>query len=91
MNVTEEVKPLEWQELWAAMDASPAEWIPTTEKMYWNMLECVYPAAQKRGAFLVGEPLRHDAAGHCVHACFRHIGDKFSARNLTLAQFGTEV
>jgi hypothetical protein len=31
-------KPLEWKELWDAMDANPNEWIPTTEAMYWEML-----------------------------------------------------
>ena len=28
---------LEWSPLWAAMDAKPLDWIPTTEAMYWHM------------------------------------------------------
>ena len=31
-------KPLEWKELWDAMDANPEQWIPTTKNMYWEML-----------------------------------------------------
>lgn len=47
--------PLEWQPLWDAMDAKPDEWIPTTEAMYYRMLEVVPPRAHSLGAFLVGE------------------------------------
>ena len=36
-------KPLEWKELWDAMEANPSEWIPTTEAMYWEMLGVVPP------------------------------------------------
>ena len=83
--------PLEWAPLWAAMDAQPTEWIPTTEDMFWEMLECVPPRAQIAGAFLVGEPLRHNAEGKAVHACFKQVGSSFFARNLTVAQFRTGV
>ena len=79
---------LEWQALWDAMDAQPEAWIPTTEDMYWQMLECVPPRAQTRAAFLVGEPRRHNAAGEAVHACFKETrGGEFFARNLTVQQF----
>jgi len=44
-------KPLEWQALWDAMAANPSEWIPTTEAMYWEMLEAVPPRAQKKALF----------------------------------------
>ena len=81
----------EWSELWAAMDANHSEWIPTTESMYWQMLECLPPRAQNRRAFLVGEPLRHNAQGKSVHACFRKSGDDYFARNLTVEQFYSEV
>lgn len=81
---------LEWAPLWAAMDASPAEWIPTTESMYWEMLGAVPPRAQRGGAFLVGEPLRHNENGQAVHACFKQSGDDYFARNLTLEQFRAE-
>jgi len=83
----EGAQKLEWQPLWDAMDASPELWIPTTEKMYWDMLECVPPRKQSRNAFLVGEPLRHNENGEAVHACFRQLGDEFHARNLTVKQF----
>jgi len=78
---------LEWAELWAAMDASPAEWIPTTEAMYWQMLEVLPPRAWRGDCFLVGEPLRHDSEGKAVHACFCKTGDSYRARNLTVRQF----
>ena len=83
---------LEWQPLWDAMDARPSEWIPTTHKMYWEMLEVLPPRAQtSRGAFLVGEAVRDDAQGRAVYACFKKSGGQFYARNLTLEQFSTEV
>lgn len=82
------MQKLEWQNLWDAMDARPDDWIPTTEAMFWEMLECLPPRAQTGRAFLVGEPLRHDEHGHTVHACFKQtIGGEYFARNLTVAQF----
>jgi hypothetical protein len=85
--------PLEWAPLWAAMDASPAEWIPTTESMYWEMLGCVPPRAQRCcGAFLVGEANNTNVDGYPVYACFKHEpGDRYFARNLTVEQFRAEV
>ena len=77
---------LEWAPLWDAMDAKPEEWIPTTEDMYWQMLECLPPRAQRRGAFLVGEPQRHTSAG-AIHACFRQVGTEFSAKYMTVQEF----
>ena len=46
---------LEWSPLWEAMKADKSAWIPTTESMYWEMLECLPPRAMRNGAFLVGE------------------------------------
>jgi hypothetical protein len=79
-------QPLEWSALWAAMDAQPEAWIPTTEDMYGKMLDCLPPRAMSGGAFLVGEPLRH-VDGKAVHACFKQVGSSFFARNLTVEQF----
>lgn len=80
-------KTLEWAPLWDAMDSRPGEWIPTTEDMYWKMLECVPPRAQRREAFLVGEPQRHNAEGQAVHACFRQVGAEYSAKYMTVQEF----
>jgi len=83
---------LEWQPLWDAMEKNPSEWIETTEKMYWEMLEVLPPIAQtRRGAFLVGEAVRDDEQGRAVYACFKKSGEQFYARNLTLEQFRIEV
>lgn len=79
--------PLEWSPLWAAMDAQPEAWIPTTEDMYWQMLEVLPPRAHAGGAFLVGEPLRHNSEGKAVHACFLKAGPNYFARNLTVEEF----
>ena len=78
---------LEWQALWDAMTAAPDEWVPTTEKMYWEMLEVLPPRAQARGAFLVGEPLRSNGHGETVYSCFTQTGGEYRARNLTVKQF----
>lgn len=83
-------QPLEWQPLWDAMDATPEAWIPTTEAMYWHMLEALPPRKMLGRNFMVGEPLRHNANGEAVHACFATFGDSYKARNLTLTQFMAE-
>ena len=80
-------KNLEWQPLWDAMDATPENWILTTENMYWQMLECLPPCAMDKGGFLVGEPVSHNSEGKAVYSCFRRVGDQYHAKNLTLAQF----
>lgn len=78
---------LEWQPLWDAMEAQPNEWIPTTEKMYWEMLGVLPPRAMTGNAFLVGEPLRSNEHGESIYSCFTRIGENHRARNLTLKQF----
>jgi len=82
---------LEWQPLWDAMDAHPSEWIPTTEKMYWEMLEAVPPRAHSNGAFLVGEASHSNAEGRTMYAGFKKTGGQFYAKYLTIDQFKTEV
>jgi hypothetical protein len=82
---------LEWQPLWDAMEANPSEWIETTQKMYWDMLESVPPRAQNSRGFLVGEPLSDNAEGYPIYACFRKSGDNYYAKNLTLSEFRVEV
>lgn len=81
------VKPLVWADLWAAMDANPTRWIPTTSEMYWEMLECLPPRMMGKGGFLVGEANNHNADGESVHACFVQHGDSFEARYMTCAEF----
>jgi len=77
---------LVWSELWAAMDAYPTEWIPTTAGMYWQMLECLPPRAQRGGRFLVGEPKTH-INGEAVHACFCERDGGYFAKHMTVREF----
>ncbi len=81
------MKALEWQALWDAMEAEPNEWIPTTEHMFWEMLEVLPPRAQTGRAFLVGEPLRSNSEGYPVYACFKRMGNEYHAKNMTLKEF----
>ena len=85
-----DTKPLEWNELWDAMDASPSEWIPTTEAMYWQMLEVLPPRKMLGQNFLVGEAARSNGEGEAVYSCFTKFGDTYKAKNLTLAEFMAE-
>jgi len=85
-----ETKPLEWQELWDAMDANPQEWIPTTEAMYWQMLECLPPRKMIGQNFLVGEVNDHTEDGQGIYACFTKFGDTYKAKHLTVAEFMVE-
>ena len=83
-------KPLEWKELWDAMDANPSEWIPTTEAMYWEMLGVVHPRKMIGEQFLVGEALRSDGNGEAVYSCFTKFGDTYKAKNMTVKEFMLE-
>jgi len=86
-----EVRKLEWEELWQAMEAAPEAWIETTEEMYWRMLEVLPPMKMTQNAFLVGEPLRSNGQGESVYSCFLRFGDTYKAKNLTIKQFVKEV
>lgn len=79
--------PLEWADLWAAMDADPAAWIETTEGMYWHMLEVLPPRCMKRDSFLVGEARRHNSEGNGVYACFKREAGRHFAKHLTVAEY----
>ena len=81
------MKNLEWQPLWDAMDAHPSDWIQTTEKMYWEMLEVLPPRAHIGASFLVGEALHDDDEGQPVYSCFDKSFGKYSAKNLTVKEF----
>ena len=81
---------LEWQALWDAMDANPDAWIPTTEKMYWDMLEVLPPTKMLGANFLVGEALRSNGQGEAVYSCFTKFGDTYKAKHLTVAEFMRE-
>lgn len=83
------MKNLEWQELWDAMEANPDAWIPTTENMYWEMLEAVPPEKMIGRNFLVGEA-SHDKKGEAVYSCFTNSGDTYKAKNMTVAEFMRE-
>lgn len=93
MPTTTDTQPLEWSDLWEAMDASPDAWIPTTEDMYFEMRDCLPPRTMSGGRFLVGEPKTHNAEGKAVHACFRMTGTisdgtaRFYAKHMTVSQF----
>ena len=79
-------QPLEWSDLWSAMDENPDAWIPTTESMYYERLCVLPPVSMRYGSFLVGEASRH-VNGEAVYACFCKTGDNYRARHLTVNQF----
>ena len=85
-----ETKPLQWQELWDAMGENPGEWIPTTEAMYWHMLEVLPPRKMLGQNFLVGEANFHNSKGEAVYSGFTKFGDTYKAKNLTLSEFMAE-
>ena len=80
-------QPLEWQPLWDAMGASPNDWIPTTEAMYWEMLGVVPPRKMIGQQFLVGEADNHNENGEAVYACFTKYCDKYAAKYMTVNEF----
>lgn len=79
--------PLEWDALWTTMKAEPDAWQPTTLNMYDEMLGAVPPQDMAQGAFLVGEPERHNSQGEAVYACFKTARNKYEARYMTQTEF----
>lgn len=79
--------PIEWDDLWSTMRKIPDSWIPTTQSMYWDMLEVLPPAAMSNSGFLVGEPNHHNSNDEPVYACFMQNGNSFKAQYLTVREF----
>lgn len=83
---------LEWDALWAAMDAQPEHWHDTTEHMFDEMLGCVPPAAMGGGGFLVGDAHHHNTQGEPVFAGFvRTHGGHYQARYMTIKEFNNRM
>lgn len=87
----------EWCEWKAAQQRTPITWDEeVTEERFYDMLECLPPAAGTKGwrEFLVGEPFDHDAlSGEPRFDGFRHIGGRYfaSSRPMTVTEFRAEV
>ena len=74
----------------AAVQDVAVIWEPITEERYYELLECVPPAAFGAGGFLVGEPWDHHAlTGRPRYQACIHNGDQYlaSSRPLTKAEF----
>jgi hypothetical protein len=80
-------RPLEWQELWDAMDAHPDKWVPTTNHMWCKMRDSTPPQAYADGVFLCSEPVRGDEEGNNLYPCFAGIGRRYYARFMTREEF----
>lgn len=81
------VSPPTWNDLWDALQETPAKWVETTEEMYWEMLEAVPPKRQNARKFLVGEAHHDNAQGEAVYACFKEHDGRFFARYATIAEY----
>jgi hypothetical protein len=89
MNYT--TTPLVWKPLWDAMRSTPDAWIPTTEEMYWDMLEALPPLRMRGGAFLMSEADHSDESGHPVYACFLKHQGHYLARYMNCLEFDEEL
>ena len=69
------------------MGSEPTTWHETTEKMYWDMLECVPPHRMTGRMFLVGECDHANSLGEDVYAAFRKYDGGWQARYMTVAEF----
>ncbi|MDX9975438.1 MAG: hypothetical protein RBU21_20795, partial [FCB group bacterium] len=90
----EEMTVTEFCEWKAAQQRTPIEWKPTTRERFWEMLECLPPAAFIGAAFLVGEPFDHNAlTGAPRFQAFRQRGDVYEcgSRPMTAAEFRVEI
>jgi len=78
----------------AEKQRTPVEWLWAAESEYFDMLNCLPPAAQIGRAFLVGEPYDHDAGnGQPRFTAYRIEGDRFlvSSRPVTIAEFRESI
>ena len=86
----------EWCEWKAAQQRTPIAWEEVTEERFYDMLECLPPAAGTKGwrEFLVGEPYDHDAlSGEPRYQGFRRTSSGYfaSSRPMTVTEFRAEV
>ena len=73
---------------------TPIRWEDSTEENFWYSLECVPPAIQRGGGFLVGEPYDHHAVtGQPRFTAYRERDGKFekSNRPMTVAEYLGEI
>lgn len=82
----------------AARQRTPITWEPSTHAQYHEMLNVLPPAGWIRAAFLVGEPMDHDAgSGEPRFTAYDHRGatddDGYlvASRPLTIAEFRIEA
>lgn len=78
----------------AAMQRTSIAWLDSTEESYYYSLECLPPAYQGHGGFLVGEAYDHAAdTGEPMFTAFRKVGSQFFMANrpLTIREFKAEV
>ena len=78
----------------AASQDTPITWTETTHEKFYEMLECLPPAAMNNGGFLVGEPWDHHAlTGAPRYAGYKQIGDQYYAANrpMTRKEFKEEI
>ena len=83
--------PFEYSALFEIMDAHPRQWVPTTEKMFHDMLEVLPPVAycnvKNWTGFLMGEPVTHDTHGDAIYSAYICVDGKFYAQNMTVKEF----
>lgn len=79
-----------WRTDRAQAQDAPGTWEPITEERYWELLNVLPPAAQKRGGFLVGEASDHHAGtGRPRFTCCREKAGEFAeySRPMSHAEF----
>ena len=84
-------EPFEYSALFQLMGASPRQWVPTTEKMFYDMLGALPPMKLRTDGgwtgFLMGEPVNHDAQGDAIYSAYICVDGKFYAQNMTVKEF----
>jgi hypothetical protein len=70
-----------------------AKWKRISKARYWDMLECLPPAVMGGGAFMVGEPMNHNADGFPTFAGFKKVGEAYfeASEPMTIAEFAKLV
>ena len=63
---------------WPFPECNRDTWVESTERTYWQLLECLPPEFYIPSGFVVGEPADHAGDGMPIHtACLEIVGRYF--------------
>ena len=66
-------------------------WREISERIFYDLLECVPPARMKYNAFAVGETWKHDQEGNKIHTIGIEVNNRYFMRHALLNSFDSAM